>query len=435
VLGLSRSAVMAVLLIIATFLIGSSAYASKKALVIGVNEYQNVRKLVTAVNDAEKIAERLRSLGFDTVLLTDSQAARTNFIVAWQNLLHGLKEGDDLVIFFAGHGVEVQGANYLVPSDSPAADMLLGEDALKHLLIAFPALMDDLNKKPLNAIVWVIDACRDNPFRAAGRTLGGSGGLVNMEGPAGTFVFYSAGFGQTALDRLESDSATEKNSVYTRTLLKLLSQHSDDPVTTMAVTIRPIVRDLARPHDQRPAYYDGMDKPWCFSSCRPNVVQANYQTATRSIFNPTDKDLRLASAQVSDPNTQPAPNLPAPNAVFLGKKSALVNCNSKISDNAPFGCEFLNTLVLNGATLATPESKKAFVGVPISPQTDVNVRKRAPTLEEKIGAVYACVVDSLTPNSKITLSGVLELSYADDIFFWGTLAGESKDCRKAEAKK
>src|ERR1700733_7588885 len=247
----------------------SVAFATKRAIIVGIDDYQNVPRLTHSVNDATKIAAQLKAFGYTTTLVADPHSAtRTSFLLGWQRFLNQLNEGDDVVFFYSGHGVEVQGTNYLVPIDTPNADELGGEDVLKHVLISFPALLQDLNRKPLNGIIWILDACRDNPFTTGGKSLGGTSGLANMEGPAGTFIFFSAGFGQTALDRLPSDPLTEQNSVYTRTLLKLLPLHPNDPVTSLATAVRPLVRQLALPHDQRPAYYDGLDAPWCFNGCQ-----------------------------------------------------------------------------------------------------------------------------------------------------------------------
>jgi Caspase domain len=415
------------------FLFGpEAALAAKKAFVVGINNYTNVAKLKTAVNDAKKIADQLSQLGYDATVVTDADATRTKLLVSWQRLLNGLKEGDDVVFFYSGHGVEVQGTNYLVPIDTPRADDLGGEDSLKHLLISFPSLLEDLNKKPLNGIVWILDACRDNPFKTAGKSLGGTNGLVNMEGPAGTFIFYSAGFGQTALDYLPNESTTGKNSVYTRTLLNLLPVHSHDPVTTLATTIRPMVRDLARPHDQRPAYYDGMDGPWCFAACNLRGLQTSFQTATKSIISPSNLDVAAAvqDSIVTSKSLKPAAldDHITPNAVFLGKKSATHDCDGRVSDNFPFGCDLLRKLLSNGPPDAVETQRRQLIGVPLTVQTAVNVRLRAPTVNEKGAGRYTCVVDTLASSSTVTLSGILEIAYAGDTFYWGTLAGDVKGC-------
>jgi hypothetical protein len=413
---------------LAFFASATVALAAKRAFVVGIDEYQNnIPKLTHSVSDANKIAQQLSAFGYNTVVLTNpDQVTRTAFLKAWQQLLNGLHEGDDVVFFYSGHGVEVQGTNYLVPIDTPNGDDLGGEDILKQVLISFPSLLGDLYKKPLNAIVWILDACRDNPFKTGGKSLGGSGGLAIMEGPAGTFIFYSAGYGQTAMDHLASDPPTEQNSVYTRTLLKLLPVHPNDPVTTLAITVRPLVRDLAKPHDQRPAYYDGLDAPWCFVTCQAQPLQTSFHTATQKIDNPSAHQIVLA---VGDQSKSLSARYEGkePNAVFLGKRSAAETCADRVSDNFPFGCDLLRALLPQGSPEVTSERRKRIIGNPLTPQTFVKVRSRAPTVAEKGAGIYTCVVDTLTPKSSVKLSGILEIAYAEDTFFWGTVAGETKN--------
>jgi hypothetical protein len=420
---------LAIVVTLAVCFFTTAAPAGKKAFVVGINDYQSVPKLTHSVSDANKIAQQLSNFGYDTIVLTDPvQVTRTAFLKAWQKLLNGLGQGDDVVFFYSGHGVEVQGTNYLVPIDTPNADDLGGEDILKQVLISFPALLGDLYKKPLNGIVWILDACRDNPFKTGGKSLGGSAGLANMEGPAGTFIFFSAGFGQTALDHLASDPPTEQNSIYTRTLLKLLPVHPDDPVTTLAITIRPLVRDLAKPHDQRPAYYDGLDAPWCFVKCQVQSLQTSFQTAKAKINSPSA--MQIASAIESQTKSLlPLPERNAPNAVFLGKQSAAETCAGRVGDNFPFGCDLLRDLLVDGSPRVTAAQRKKSIGVPLTPQTNVNVRLHAPTVDDNDSGNYSCVVDTLTPKSTVRLSGILAIADAGDTFLWGTIAGETKNCK------
>ena len=83
--------------------------------------------------------------------------------------------------------------------------------------------MDDLREKKVRVALFIVDACRDNPFRdGSGRSVGGTRGLARVEPAEGSFVMYSAGAGEQALDRLPGADASP-NSVYTRTLLPILA--------------------------------------------------------------------------------------------------------------------------------------------------------------------------------------------------------------------
>ena len=105
--------------------------------------------------------------------------------------------------------------------------------------------------------IFVLDACRDNPFAAAGvRSIGTTRGLARVDAPKGVFVLFSAGTGQAALDRL-SDTDNDTNSVFTRKLIPLLKTPGLTHVR-LAKQVQKQVSALARTvsHDQQPAYYD-----------------------------------------------------------------------------------------------------------------------------------------------------------------------------------
>ena len=120
-------------------------------------------------------------------------------------------------------------------------------------------------------MLYVVDACRDNPFvNSNGRSIGGTRGLALVEPPSGTFVMFSAGAGETALDRL-SDDDPNPNSVYTRTLLPRL--RAPGRIGDIARDVRREVRDLASKvnHIQTPAFYDEVIGDFCPAGC---VVEA-----------------------------------------------------------------------------------------------------------------------------------------------------------------
>jgi len=238
------------------------ANAEKRlALSVGIDVYDNLpasEQLKKAVNDARAMAAALRELGFEATV--EENLPRLAFTRAWQKFLNRLEPGDTAALYFAGHGVVVGGVNYLLPRDVPKVE--LSEDkVLAGASIRFNDLMDDLRDKKVRVSLFIVDACRDNPFRdGRGRFVGvgGTRGLAVVEPAKGTFVMYSAGAGERALDRL-SDSDRESNSPYTRALLPILktpglSMHE------IAVRVRREVIELAReaqpPHEQTPAYYD-----------------------------------------------------------------------------------------------------------------------------------------------------------------------------------
>lgn len=243
-----------------------SAFAQKRvALVIGNDRYPNLPangQLVKAVNDANTIAASLKSLGFDVILGTNLN--RQGMIDKLADMTAKLQAGDTAAVFYAGHGISIQGTNYLLPTDVPG----LGEGAearVRGASISEPDVIAELQAKSVGITLLVIDACRDNPFpRVAGRSLGGTRGLGTATSAQGVFILYSAGIGQSALDRLSPDDPA-RNSVFTR----VFAEHLVRPglhLGELAFEVRERVAALAKTardetgqpvaHIQTPAFYD-----------------------------------------------------------------------------------------------------------------------------------------------------------------------------------
>jgi formylglycine-generating enzyme required for sulfatase activity len=249
----------ALLLVIVLFLLaagGGHADAKRVALVVGINAYDNLKsdqQLRKAVNDARAISDTLKDVGFQVIIAED--ATRTAFLRAWQRFLDTVKPGDVTTIFFAGHGIELNGANFLLPRDVPRPDD--GEEVMRGSAIRVASLMERLGEQNPQVAIWIIDACRDNPY-AGGRgtrSIGSTRGLKREEPPKGTLVMMSAGTGQSALDAL-SPNDNNPNSVYTRTLLPLLKEPGLE-ITDLAKRVRGEVETLATSiqFEQRPAFY------------------------------------------------------------------------------------------------------------------------------------------------------------------------------------
>jgi hypothetical protein len=247
-------------------LAATPAWAEKRiALAIGNDLYPNLpadRQLKKAVNDARTIADALRALGFEVIVGTN--LGRQAMIDRLAEFTARLEPGDTAALFFAGHGVAIGGVNYLIPSDVPAVSE--GAEArVRGASIAEPDLIAELQAKSVRVALLVIDACRDNPFpRAAGRSIGNTRGLADAKPARGIFTLYSAGIGQTALDRLSGNDPAN-NSVFTRVFAEQLKR-SDLHLGDLAVEVRERVAELAlkatdgngqpTPHEQTPAYYD-----------------------------------------------------------------------------------------------------------------------------------------------------------------------------------
>ncbi|MEM9250388.1 MAG: caspase family protein [Pseudomonadota bacterium] len=247
-----RHVLLAFVLVLAS---GVSAHAAGRfALVIGNDAYDEIPVLRNAVNDATAIASALDDQGYRVMLSTD--ATRRDMNRTLSEFAARLQPGDTALIFFAGHGVEIAGENYLLPTDVVAPQsgdgLLVASES-----IALSVMLDRVRATGARTTLAIIDACRENPFtQTTGRSIGGTRGLGRVLAPEGTFVIFSAGVGQLALDRL-SDDDPNPNSVFTRALLPRLSRPGLE-LRALVSEVRTEVRDLAlsRNHSQFPAYYD-----------------------------------------------------------------------------------------------------------------------------------------------------------------------------------
>jgi WD40 repeat protein len=135
-------------------------------------------------------------------------------------------------------------------------------------------LLDQVRDRHPQVGLYILDACRDNPFvDGKGRGIGGTRGLARVEPPSGTFIMFSAGAKESALDRL-SDNDPNPNSVYTRTLLPRLK--ASGRITDIARDVRREVRELAASvaHVQTPAYYDEVVGDFCPAGCAASTAAA-----------------------------------------------------------------------------------------------------------------------------------------------------------------
>jgi uncharacterized protein len=237
---------------------------TRRALVIGVDDYRHVAKLQKAVGDARAMKAALEKLGFEVDLLTDPDRAAFNAGIS--AFTAKLKDGDVALVHYSGHGVALDGENYLLPVDAPRPDKV-DKEGLKLETFALMALLERVRSTGSNVQIAIVDACRDNPYALGGtRSIGRSGGLAEPQrkparGQGGFFILFSAGFGQTAADRLD-DSDREPTSVYTRMLLRKMTVEGK-AITDLAREVREDVEALAATvrHEQRPAYYDELSGP------------------------------------------------------------------------------------------------------------------------------------------------------------------------------
>jgi hypothetical protein len=224
-------------------------FASRKALVIGNDLYSQVSKLTNAGADADAMARSLELVGYKVYKHLNLSEKR--FKQAVREFKQQLNAGDEVLFFYAGHGVQLGNANYLLPIDVQGEH----EDQVKDDAILLQKVLDDLDEKKTKFALAVIDACRDNPFKGKGRAIGGRG-LAPTTAATGQMIMFSAGSGQQALDRL-GESDKEKNGLFTRVFVKEMVKPGLS-VDRVLRNVRTEVVRLARSvgHEQTPALYD-----------------------------------------------------------------------------------------------------------------------------------------------------------------------------------
>lgn len=175
------------------------------ALIVGNSAYENF-PLANPANDATDLSAKLKKLGFDVILLTDR--TKEQMINAIDKFGSDAKNYDVALFFYAGHAVQHDGKNYLIPVDMPT---LSAGDERKIEFDCTPMdrVLANMEYSKCKLKLIILDACRDNFTRSLTGT-----GLSPMTAPKGTFIAYSTSPGAKALD------GTGRNSPYTAELLK-----------------------------------------------------------------------------------------------------------------------------------------------------------------------------------------------------------------------
>jgi formylglycine-generating enzyme len=194
--------------------------AERIAFVVGVDTYENLpaeAQLKVAVSDAERMAETLESLDppFSVTLLKDAnwKSAQDQF----DTFLDQAKNAECALVYFAGHGIEYHGANFLLVKDTDVADISSDVERMKRRLstaaLSLQGWVDSLDSTKAQVKLVILDCCRDNPLKAedgsgSRSVVGGSRGLAQVTPPSGTLISYSADAGQQANDGLFTEVLT-----------------------------------------------------------------------------------------------------------------------------------------------------------------------------------------------------------------------------------
>ena len=183
----------------------------KYALVIGNGNYSGLSRLANPVNDANDMAAALQAMGFSVDKILDGNLEKMEGAIMRLKSRLSVEQSSYGFMFYAGHGVQSGGENYLIPVDAN----IPGENFLRNRAVAVQSMLDELNDAGNSLNVVVLDACRDNPF-GWGRS--GTRGLtiVNRQ-PVGSIIVYATSAGQQASD------GQGRNGLFTSQLLPNLT--------------------------------------------------------------------------------------------------------------------------------------------------------------------------------------------------------------------
>ena len=301
------------------------AAARNLALVIGNNAYQSIPQLTKAVSDARLMRTVLDGLGFTVVEAENATYLETAALLA--NLVNQIERGDTVFFHFSGQGIALGADNLLLPVDVPKPES--GQDVVvRRSGFNAAEIIASFQARGARVVIGVLDACRDNPFAAEGvPDIGAARGLAPIHPPRGSFVFYAAGAGEAALERL-SDADRDAHSVFTRIFAKTIGRQGMSLVEVAKET-QITVRDLAAAvgHDQVPAYSDEIVG---------NVILAPDAEGRTSIA-AGDADTPSTASKTPTPNVNTAIASRAPADPVLDPPVRSVHGNWKLRCDTPAG--------------------------------------------------------------------------------------------------
>lgn len=279
-------------------------WAANVALVIGNSAYTSVEPLPNPDNDANAVADALRAHGFDVILATD--LTRAEMFNTLRSFRDAADRADIAMVYYAGHGMEISGRNYLVPVDARITD----ERDARLEMIELQDVMSQLSgAKRMKTVV--LDACRDNPFVAGmkrankGRNVGRGLALVENAG-ADTLIAYAAAAGEITPDGVEGG-----NSPFTRAFLNAMK----GPALDIRLLLGS-VRDELRKSVPGAA-------PFVYSSLGGDAYIINPKADDAPISAPTPAPKVGANAMISDYATAELADSVAIWDAFLTKYAAL----------------------------------------------------------------------------------------------------------------
>ena len=263
-------------LLVILFWAQASVFAADRvALVIGNTNYTNAQRLSNPVNDARDMAVTLKKLGFTVQEhhdLTESQMHR-----AIRNFGDSLNKGDTGLFYFSGHGVQVQGKNYLIPVQAD----IRREDEVPFQAIDAAQILAKMESASAALKIMILDACRDNPYASEFKS--DTKGLARMYAPMGTVLAYA-----TAPGKVASDNRRGRNGLFTKHLLKRIQQPGLNISEVLRLTRKDVVMESKRLQHRQlqiPWESSSLLDPFCFAGCKAKITDNTKMTNNKNSVN------------------------------------------------------------------------------------------------------------------------------------------------------
>jgi formylglycine-generating enzyme required for sulfatase activity len=251
-----------VLLFVYCFVQSQTLIAQQKevrvALVIGNSAYKQ-SPLRNPANDARDMAVKLRSLGFTVIERSNLGIRQIGSTL--REFRAKLTPGSVALVFYAGHGLQIKGENYL-----PAVDAeITGEEDVQNQSLAMRQIMDVLSDAKTRLNLVFLDACRDNPYARSFRSA--SRGLSKENAPSGTLISFATRPGSVAAD------GSGRNGVYTGALLAAMNE-TNRPIEQVLKSVVTAVKAQSK-NQQEPWMEGSIEGEFCFGDCNRAVAQSS----------------------------------------------------------------------------------------------------------------------------------------------------------------
>jgi hypothetical protein len=248
---------LSILLLVLPLGVFAQAAEDRVAFIIGNGGYPKSLALKNPLNDATAIEKQLSNLGFETKSYKDLKVAEVSGLR--QQMESRIKRNTVMFFYYAGHGVQIEGRNYLLPVDATLND---GDKASQESLYLGDVLHAIERMRPKIAVV-ILDACRDNPFKDQKNSSAAKQGLARVDPPTSTVVFYATRPGGTAQD------GDDENGVFTKALLQEIVK----PEQPLEVLFRRVSNAVYKNSK-------GEQEPWVEGVIREEVVLAKEYSAS-----------------------------------------------------------------------------------------------------------------------------------------------------------